>query len=34
MAKVDIDLRQGDCQEVMATLEDGCVDMVMCDPPC
>ena len=34
MAKVDIDLRQGDCQEVMKDLHDDCVDMVMCDPPC
>ena len=28
-----IDLRLGDCLEVMAELDDGCVDMVLCDLP-
>ena len=29
----DIQLHQGDCLEVMRTLPDGCVDMVLCDLP-
>lgn len=28
-----IDLRNGDCLEVMAGIPDGSVDMVLCDPP-
>ena len=28
-----IQLYQGDCLEVMRTLPDGCVDMVLCDLP-
>ncbi len=33
MAKVDIDLRCGDCLEVMKELADNSVDMVLADPP-
>lgn len=29
----DFDLHHGDCLEVMASLPDGCVDAVICDPP-
>ena len=28
-----MDLRLGDCLEVMKTLPDGSVDAVVCDPP-
>ena len=28
-----IQLHQGECLEVMRTLPDGCVDMVLCDLP-
>lgn len=28
-----IDLRQGDCIELMATIQDGSIDMVLTDPP-
>jgi len=31
--KVDIDLRQGDCQEVMKDLPDNSVDLIVTDPP-
>ena len=31
--KVDIDLRQGDCQEVMKDLPDNSVDVIVTDPP-
>lgn len=27
------ELYQGDCLELMKTLPDGCIDMVLCDPP-
>lgn len=29
----DVDLRLGDCLEIMKTLPDGCVDAVVTDPP-
>ena len=28
-----IDLRFGDCLEVMKNIENGCIDMVLVDPP-
>ncbi|RVN04093.1 DNA-methyltransferase [Sinorhizobium meliloti] len=28
-----VDLRQGDCLEILPTIEAGSVDMVLCDPP-
>lgn len=32
-ARKTIDLRQGDCREVMKTLADNSVDSIVCDPP-
>ena len=33
VAKVDIDLRQGDCLEVMKSMDEGCVDLTVTSPP-
>jgi len=33
VAGVTVDLRLGDCLEIMKTLPDGCVDLVLTDPP-
>ena len=33
MSDWTVDLMQGDCLEMMAEIEDGSVDMVLCDPP-
>lgn len=30
---VQVDLRLGDCLEIMKTLPDGCIDLVLTDPP-